>query len=145
MWCNIYIEQNLFKHVPTLHVICLCILCVCVVSGGGGATLIVNAVLTQGAVEQGVNKETNYTFQLASSWNSMILMKPPIRIPGKSKETWKTTPLFKYFTTSYKNFNTTRIQMECKPEARSDILVVKTNGCLGNVHYSSGINEIRRV
>lgn len=25
------------------------------------------------------------TFQLASSWNSMILMNPPIRIPGKEK------------------------------------------------------------
>lgn len=27
-----------------------------------------------------------FTFQLASSWNSMILMNPPIRIPGKEKQ-----------------------------------------------------------
>lgn len=28
----------------------------------------------------------HFTFQLASSWNSMILMNPPIRIPGKENQ-----------------------------------------------------------
>lgn len=31
-------------------------------------------------------KQCNHTFQFASSWNSMILMKPPIIIPRKQRK-----------------------------------------------------------